>query len=389
MKDQKSIVTLIMIVFLITSLSLPILKPVVFIPVKAEIVGGVGSSAWHNNSSLSVFVIHDEPRINWYDFQYNNSGTWVSRMNQKIEVDNESEYRFVINISSDQGWEDIEFINLTAWYDNGTESTNYNQTPGGNFNLKIQYENTTETSNDSKFRYLWPDVEVTFGSAESRVVNDTLYGLDGMTEARNISFPFVPNKQFRYAPGNRTAWDTNDTLVGNSSKYGLYNNHSWNFNITVEDQDGYQSWVKNEFGVYRYTEIVSAENPSIVGFPGANFSAADGNGSGYITIITCSNGNYNLSVDMEDLTHEHMSTHTINKSNVYVQGGDRTSFSTLLHTVYLYGGGQDGMTEYHQATPSNNSVSTTDIEYQCYIPDGQLAGQYTSPLYYHLHTQEE
>ncbi|MBS3801405.1 MAG: hypothetical protein KGY65_01505, partial [Candidatus Thermoplasmatota archaeon] len=202
-------------------------------------------------------------------------------------------------------------------------------------------------------------------------------------------FPFIPNKQIRYAPGNRTVWNNNDSLVGNSSKYGLYNNLSWNFNITVEDQDGYQSWVKNEFGVYRYTEIISAENPGIVGFPGANFSATDGNGSGYIEIVTCSNGNYNLSVNMQDLIHEHMASHTINKSNVYVKGGDRTSFKNLLTTVYLYGGSQDGMDEYHSPTPSNNSVSTTNIEYQCYIPDGQLAGEYTSPLYYHLHTQEE
>jgi len=59
----------------------------------------IGHNAWHNDSELTVHVLNYEPRVNWYDFQYNNSGTWISRLNKKIEIDNSSEYRFIINIS--------------------------------------------------------------------------------------------------------------------------------------------------------------------------------------------------------------------------------------------------------------------------------------------------
>ena len=346
------------------------------------------SSAWYNNSTLSVHIIHSAPRINWYDFQYNDSGTWISKLNQKIEVDNDSEYRFIINISSDQGWDDIEFINVTSWYDNGTESSYYNETNGGNINLYIQYENTSATSNNSVFRDLWPNNEIRFGTHQSRVVNDTLYGLPGVTEARNITFTFIPNKQFRYAPGENTTWNESVILADNSSKYGLYNIFSWNFNITIDDSEGYQSWVADEFGVYIYSEILSAQNPSIVGYPGSNYSVTDTGGSGNITIITCSNGNYSLSVNISDLIHESIPTHSIDQSNVYVQGGNRTTFRSLLNSVFLYGGSQDSLPDYHRAELWGNFVNTSNIEYKCYIPLGQLAGRYSTQIYYHLQIEE-
>lgn len=384
MKNNKKIISLVIILIFCFTITTPLYEIKTLPLVHSE---GIASS-WHNDSSLCVQIIHSAPRINWYDFQYNKSGTWVSRLNQKIEVDNDSEYRFIINISSDQGWVDIEFINLTAWFDNGSESTNYNETIGGNYNLKIQYENTTSTGNSSIFRNFWPTVEVEFGEQESRVVEDTLYGLENRTEARNITFPFVPNKQFRYAPGENDSWNETSRQVENSSRYGLFNNFSWNFNISIVDRDNHTSWVADEFGVYRYSEILNAQNPSIVGYPDSNFSVNDVGGSGNISIITCSNGNYSLSVDISNLTHDHKPSHTIDEKNVYVQGGDRSAFRSLSTPVYLYGGSQDGMPAYHQAETSGILKNTSNVEYKCYIPHGQLAGKYSSRIYYNLRVEE-
>jgi hypothetical protein len=393
MNKPQRMISAILILCIILALTFPQMNQSIIPIVNAE---GI-ASAWHNNSSLNVQIINTAPRINWYDFQYNDSGTWVSRLNQRIEVNNNSEYRFVINISSDQGWDDIEFINLTAWYDHGNESSIYNQTgnKGGNLNLHMQYENTSSTSNSPMFRNLWPDDEVRFGLAESRVVEDSMFGLNGVTEARNITLPFIPNKQFRYAPGEQENWNTSVLFpVENTSYYGLYNNYSWNFNITVtdsgEDNSGISltTWVTDEFGVYAYSEILSATNPSIIGAPNENFSVLDDGGSGNISIVTCSNGNYNLSVTLPDLVHEYLSTHTIPKSNVYVRGGNRSTFSSLLDSVYLYGGNQDGMSDYHIASANNNFVNTTNVEYKCFIPMGQLAGRYTNHIYYHLSIEE-
>jgi hypothetical protein len=93
-------------------------------------------NVWDNSTTLNVTALHVAPRILWYD---NQSGTWVSRLNAQNDVNDSSEYRFIIvNISSDQSW-DIQFVNITAWYDQGTDSSTSNQTAGGNWNFFHQY----------------------------------------------------------------------------------------------------------------------------------------------------------------------------------------------------------------------------------------------------------
>ena len=362
-----------------------ILTPVTdkrFIPfVNAE---GI-ASAWHNDSVLSVSIIRPEPRINWYDFQYyDNDSGWVSRLNQKIDVN--ATYRFVINVSSDQGWDNITYINITAWYDNGTETSNYNDTQGGNFNLHFQYDNTTGSPTGNMF---WPTngSEATFlGVVERNVTAQNVSDrLTNDTETRNITFSFIPGNQFRYAPGGGNDWSTNMSII-NTSYYGLFNPYSWNFNITIDNEGGYTSWIADEFGVYRWTEILSAGDPSIIGYPGQTCSTNDAGGSGNIDIVTVSNGNYSLSANISDLTHDTVTTVIIGKSNVSIYGGDREDYGFFTQEVYLYGGGQGNMTEYHNAS-SNGTRKTTQVEYRCSIPY-VLTGTYNTTILYHLRTQE-
>jgi len=115
-------------------------------------------------------VLGVKPRINWYDLQ---NATGISKLNSQIDVN--QEYKFCISISSAQGWDDIEYINITAWYDNGDDSTTYNDSgnQGGNLNMFLQYENTTGTAN---YTMLWPDDEVTKRRFTETVVTDEWYG---------------------------------------------------------------------------------------------------------------------------------------------------------------------------------------------------------------------
>ncbi len=203
------------------------------------------SESWDNSTTLNVTVLQLQPRINWYDIQYNQSGTWVSVLNSQIDVNNSAEYRFCVNVSSDQGWVDIEYINITAWYDNGSEATIYNQTTGGNINLFLQYENTTGTAN---FTMHWPDNEVTKGEWSETNATDT-DGSPGNTECHNLTFSFIPNYQFRHAPGDGS-WEDGP---------GYNDTWSWNFNITIEDVSGYKSYDNpiigestDEFGLAYY-----------------------------------------------------------------------------------------------------------------------------------------
>ena len=334
------------------------------------------SNVWNNATTLNVTVLQLQPRINFYDIQLNQSGTWVSRLNQQIDVNNSAEYRFVVNVSSDQGWADIDYINITSWYDNGSEATTYNETTGGNLNLYLQYKNTTGTAN---WRMLWPDDEATFISGNC-VETDEIDadGSPGNTECKNLTFPFIPSYQFRYAAGDGS-WDDGP---------GYNDIWSWNFNITVEDQSGYMSYDNpiigestDEFGVFSYTEIVSVGWPTITGNPGTT-AIADSN----ISIVTRSDGNYSLSVDLDQLDHVSNPTANMANTTVSLRGGNLSSVTAFPGTGPLYVWGNDDPS-YELAEDDGISRSTSNLEYRIAIPLSQLPGDYTGTLRYHLITQ--
>lgn len=334
--------------------------------------GNIGN-IWHNSTTLNVTVLHLEPRINFYDIQYNQSGTWVSRLNKQIDVNNSAEYRFIVNISSDQGWADIRFVNITAWYDQGNDSSTYNQTLGGNWNLFLQYENIP---GNPAWRLLWPHGgEFTLRTHSDKVSFDP-YGSVGHTECHILTFNFIPNYQVRYAPGDG---------IWNNTYNTTDDRKSWNFVIKVTDRgtdapSPCTIWIHDEFGVYSYSQIVSAGWPTIVGHPGENATA-----NSNITLVTRSNGNYSLSTDVSDLTHRTFPGASISRKYIWVRGGDLDVFNNFTASsgnIYFYG--TSGTS--HLAQANGTSLSTNDVEYKCNIPLGQLAGDYVAPIRYHLTT---
>jgi hypothetical protein len=328
----------------------------------------------NSDTQLNVTVLQLEPRINWYDFQYNNSGTWESKLNQQIDINNTAEYRFIVNISSDQGWSDIDYVNITAWFDQGNEASTYNQTAGGNINLFLQYENTTGTAN---WTLHWPTTEVLEGEY-SEIIEYDPFGSPVDTECYNLTFSFIPSYQFRHAPG-QGAWNNTP---------GYNDLWSWNFNITVEDQGGYLSYnnptvgeTTNEFGVYTYTQIVSAGWPTIIGNPGGVVVATTN-----ITLETRSNGNYSLAVDLDQLNHTTHPTANMSNTTVLLRGGTLAVATSFPGTgpLYLYG----SSLPTYQAAENNGIIKTTNnVEYSIDIPLAQLPGVYTAKIYYRLVTE--
>jgi len=309
--------------------------------------------------------LETKPRINWYDLQ---TKAGVSKLNSRIDVN--QKYKFCLSISSDQGWDDIEYIDITAWHDNGYDSTTYNQTAGGNINLYLQYKNTTGTAN---YYMLWPDDEVTKGSFTETVEADP-DGIVGSTECRNMTFFFTPGYQFRYAPGDGS-WH-NTTNAFNDI-------WSWNFEISVKDSGENASGpntvsVIDEFGVSSYTEIVIAGMPSIQGIPG-NVSAASS-----VNITTRSNIDYSLSVDAGTFLHKTHPTANMSNQTIRVRGGNLVTFTNFTGTeaMYLYG----SSTTFVDAEDNNTSKTINNVGYKCNIPFGQFPGDYKTIAHYLLRT---
>ncbi len=399
-KKDRNISILISILLLFSLICNFPLFPKILIPGEAE--NGNIPEAWHNSSSLTVSVMAFRPQIVWYDLQYwNYSSGWESRLNQQIDVNNSARYRFIVNITSYQGWDDIEYINISAWHDLGDDSSTYNQTRGSNINMLFLYENTTNTGDTATFNMPWPKNEVTFTDHSEEVVVNSFTDWVG-AESRNISFEFIPSYQLRYAPGPNNGWDTSSgVLMACTNRSFINNPWSWNFNITVTDRGKNNSdipltgWISDEFGVYSYSEIVSAGDPAIYGEPGGNYSVNDNMGSGSsgnITIVTRSNGNYSLSANLSDLTHVSAPFSTISNESVWLRGGNRSSFANFSkgannNPVYLYGGGYNSMPNYQPAENNETNKTTANVEYKCEIDFGLEPGIYTSTIYYNLRTE--
>ena len=337
---------------------------------------------WDNSTTLNVTVLQYEPRINWFDFQYNNTGTWQSVIDQQIDVDNSREYRFIVNISSDQGWAEIEYINITAWMDLGDDSetdyANHNATyPGGNTHLFLQYENMTGTINWSM---KWPDDEATLVEEDCTETRETdPDGSPTNTECYNVTLAFIPGYQFRYAPGDGGGWDTTE---------GFNDANSWNFNISVYDSNGNYSYFNpitndsiGEFGVYSYSDITSVGWPTISGMPG-EVQIATSN----ITVELRSNNNFSLSVELDELDHTANPSEHIQNTTVSLRGGNLTTITAFPGNGPLYLWGVDEP-DYQPAQDDTTLNITSDIEYRMAIPLFTIPGDYTGTLRYVLTTE--
>ena len=353
MESRKKLTTLLVIVLFLSLFSngMIVSFPLVKMAEAADI-----TSYNDTNTTITVCVILEEPIVNWFDFQ-NSSG--VSKLNDRIDV--EEQYQFVVNITSDQGWSDIDYINITAWHDNGSEVTVYNQTGannnhGGNRNMYLQYENISGTA---YYNMTWPDDEAIIGSMTETVID---------ANTHNITFTFTPRNQTRYAPGPSPApWNTAE---GHNDLW------SWNFNITIEDASAYKAYNISEYGVYMYSHITqTTENPSGTGSPGDS----DIELMPHTNVTTQCNANYSLTTNITNLSRDGGGD-WINRTGLSAQGGDlsRANFD-ISNPLYIYGSG---------ATYRNHLVNTTgdtvEITYWVNISIGQLAGTYNTTVTYSL-----
>jgi len=336
---KRKIVTAMCVIALFVSLfthGMILLGPIV------KMAGAVDVTIWYDsNTTINITVNSEVPSINWYDFQ---DSLDVSKLDSRVDV-NES-YSFVVNITDLQGWDDIDYVNITCWFDNGSQAATYNSTQGGNLNMFLQYENTTGNAN---WTMLWPDDEVTFNSGDC---SESAYGAD----TKNLTFTFTPLYQVRYSKAGTGAW-------------------SWNFTIDVDDASEDNTSQSDEYGIYMYTRIVqTTENPAGTANPGQN----DVTLSPHTNVTTRCNANYTLTTNLPNLTDG--SGHYILNSSLSVQGGDlsRANFDGG-NASYLYG--SDSTYRNHLV---NTTEDTVEVEYWVNCSLGQYPGYYESTVTYTL-----
>jgi hypothetical protein len=294
------------------------------------------------------------PVINSYDLR-NSTGSKLDNATGLLDVN--KEYYFTVNVTAKYGWVYVDYIDIKAWYDQGSELSSYNQSLGGNLNMYLRYENIT---GNASFKLLWPKIEVQLitGNCSQTIFNSS---------TRIIKISFKPLSQIRWACSNNT-WD--------STKNTSNDPFSWNFNITVIDTDDLKATKNDEFGVYQFATIMPDRNwVNVYAPPGYNAT------TNVVNITYSSNYNYNISVFFrENLTNISSGSIIPIANNVYLLANADLTDDVTTDIMFT------GIGEAHAVNIittsgvfNNNDTSTVvHVQFNVYIPLGTLKGLYTA-----------
>ncbi len=301
---------------------------------------------------IYFFISGFIPTINSYNL-LNSSGSKLNDATGLLDVNNE--YYFSINVSDFNGWEDIAYINITSWYDNGDENTIYNQSLGGNLNMFLQYENI---SGIAHFNILWPDeeVQIVLTNCSERIINST---------TRVINISFKPLNQVRWANSNES-WNIDENVFNDP--------YSWNFNITVTDETDRSDWRIDEYGVYKFTYISPSQNwVDVYALPG--FSDT----SNVVSITYSSNYNFNMSIYFEENLNNQTWSRTIPITNNVEIIADADLNDDITADMTFLGVGEMYSIEIFNESGIfnvNNVIQTVNVQFRVYIPIGTLGVKY-------------
>lgn len=306
------------------------------------------------NKTVTGTTVINPPFINSYNL-FNNTGSKLNNATGLLDVN--TEYYFTVNVTDLDGWEDINYINITSWYDNGDENTFYNQTIGGNLNMFLQYENISGTSN---FKMQWPDDEATIilVNCSENIVNST---------TRIINISFKPLNQVRWANSNDT-WDTTQNVYNDP--------YSWNFNISVLDETGRSDWRIGEYGIYKFAYISPSQDwVDVYALPG--FSDT----SNIVSIVYSSNYNFDMSVFFEENLNNQTWTRTIPIANNVDILADADLNDDITTDQTFLGIGEINSIEIFNESGIfgiNNVSQTVNVQFRVYVPIGTLGVKYTA-----------
>lgn len=278
-----------------------------------------------SDSSTEITVDTVYPHLNEIDFR---DFSGASKLNQQVDVG--STYYFYINASYSQGWDKVN-MDIYAWYDNGDDTTNYNDTQGANLNFKLHYvpDTTDPVNNSGIWTLVYPTTgEVTLENWNDVCVDGTAYGIFHLY----VNITLGP--QIRYAPGDGTWNNATDQYNRTSS---LNDINSWNFNVTVYDSSltTARQTRYDEFGVFAYTEVGASQNPSGAGPPGSTITL---NPESQVAIRA--NRNYYVTVNVTDLKNA-TGAETIPRANIEVinSHGDASGNSDISAWTAFSGSG--------------------------------------------------
>jgi hypothetical protein len=300
------------------------------------------------------FTLGIAPVINNYDLR-NGSGSKLDNLTGLLDVN--KEYYFTVNVTSKYGWVYLDYIDITAWYDQGSDATSYNQTAGGNLNMFLRYENVT---GNASFQLLWPkkEVQLILTNCTQTIINST---------TRIVKISFKPLNQTRWACSNNT-WSTTKNTTNDP--------YSWNFNITAIDKSGLQSWTHDEYGVYKFAMILPEDNwVDVRAPPGYNAT------TNIVNVTYSSNYDFNISIYFEENLTNISSGDTIPIAhNVYICANADPADDIIIDMMFNGIGAINAVDIINTSGVfhRNNTSQVVFVQFNVYIPFGTIHGEYSA-----------
>ncbi len=308
----------------------------------------------HWTNETFSFAIHQfDPVINSFDLQ-NNSGSKLNNQTGCLDVG--KEYIFLINVTDRNGWSDIDYINIASWYDQGDDTSEYNQTTGENYNMFLQYKNTTGTG---QFTMIWPDDESTLQltNCSEKIINQT---------TRIINISFIPGNQTHCATSNES-W--------NNTENSYNDPYSWNLNCTIYDNLSNYNYYLDEYGINYYSALKAPELIEITGAPGMNEV------SNIFTIDFISNADFRLKIYFVDnLTQNNGPDEIGIGGNLSLLKEADVDDDLLVNTTFAGCGEQHAIVLLQNRSASSQGTSdSVSVQFQISIPYGTW-GTYSSRI---------
>ncbi|HLF06942.1 MAG TPA: hypothetical protein VI893_07225, partial [Thermoplasmata archaeon] len=292
----------------------------------------------------------------------------------QIDIGTAQVYCVYADIYDIDGWSSVDFVNVSAFYDAGSEARAYNQTPGANRNFLLNYTNTTT----SRFTMRWPVTdEMTLLGGVDQILSGTNHEL-----------------RWRMRFGNSVRWAP-CTLAGpfQCAAAPTSSVNSWNAALRIRDSTGNvvtgpAANTQMEWGVYKLgTMTISASSPSGTGVPGGGeFQLDQGNPQ---QVSFAANFPYRFNVSICDLTTTGIcgaATPIIPRQNIRIQGDPdkmnqrtRVAFPSTTGVITL-----NGTAACYNEFLNGTGTAGATVTWFAEIPLGTLEGTYSSLITYHL-----
>ncbi len=315
-----------------------------------------------SDNTLGATVSTDAPIITGFDIT---DASDTSFMHAQLDVS--TTYYFNVTVNDDNGWADIQWINIRIWFDNESSEISFDQQNAwGNYRAVLNYTNGAPLSDPALSEWSAPEGNIVYNPGDSSNFTNTA------NQNYTFKLSFQLNEQIRQA---------NDPVNSGTSNYDDLG--SWNAevraidsSVTVTNQDN-ATGVYHEFGVFQFTNVSIASNWN------AGTIAPGGEGtSAAVTVTHKANRNYTMTVWFDS---QLTGPGTIDVSNINITAaGDANdaitsdlSFAGLGEANERYIHGSASTNRTHNFTLNEE---TTGVQFRVYVPFGTAAGTYTANL---------